>query len=566
MYGQNNKEIMESFSSNKYSNKPEWYVLKNGNHIGPITREKVADYFHSGELNDKSLAWRGGNIDWLPINELKEFQNLFEDNNTLPSLPDLREIELEARKELEQNFPKPSLKKTSIHRSTKPDEQVIRKYQENTTERSDLRYESKLDSETQAVFETVSLPDLPAYSLPEMPTSDVEEKENKVNGLQEEQVSEPLRSDNDFSPSLSANKIVKEKAYSGKGGKQFLLLSLVTLVFLVPSVIYLQKVSPFKVNTSTLKPYQSKALESVINLPSSGDLQLQGALDEQGKLFLAINSKSPIKVFGKVDSISNQSTSLNPVSFYFKETSSNGLVKISNPKFEADVKELPTAGKYLIDMQIEKADNFSKLIYSLKKVFILSDLPFIKNFKIRTRYSGSIVLGKGTESENLKLIADFLNNRNQYVEKPILHLKQQLQTLDSIIDQFKEIFFNATTVKKVQQSRKIFSRKFGRELAPILQVITLSNFSEVEFQRSKLNDKFFEIFEGEFERAKLISREISGLAAFVDKRFSEGGNWYSSKRIKHRRLVNIEAKKIKQQIILSINALDELKKKYQIKI
>ena len=81
-----------------------------------------------------------------------------------------------------------------------------------------------------------------------------------------------------------------------------------------------------------------------------------------------------------------------------------------------------------------------------------------------------------------------------------------------------------------------------------------------------MSQSFLDVFDSEFERTKLISREISGLAAFVDKRFSEGGTWFSGKRIKHRSLVNSEIKKVQEQINTAIKIINDLKEKFLIKI
>ena len=204
--------------------------------------------------------------------------------------------------------------------------------------------------------------------------------------------------------------------------------------------------------------------------------------------------------------------------------------------------KLPLAGKYAVDLQVEKVDLLSKFIVRLKKVFIFKEIPLVANFESRQRFSGEIVLGQGTTSENEKLIASYLKNRNDYINLPVEYLVQQLKTLESIGERFKKLFFDSTTVKLLSQSKQVFSRKFGRELAPVLQVITLSDLSEVELNKDKLNKNFTSVFIHEFEKTKLISREISGLAAFVDKIFSEDGKWFSTRRIKQRKIINNEVK------------------------
>ena len=557
---------MDSFSSNEYSAKAEWFVLKNGNHVGPITLDKIFLYFESGQVNEKTLVWKGGHLDWLPIGDLKEFEVLFSQKNVLPSLPDLREIEIQAREEIEKNYPQPCLKEARVLKKNKADSRVIDKYKNSSSSNDHVAFESKIDPASSVVFDTQILPELPTFVLPEIPGELVNEPSTSPSGEGELQVNEDsvIYREESTSGNLSPDKF--EASNSRRSGRQFLFIFIVALIFLVPSIVYLQGASPLTIKLPYAKKHQISSLEKTLNLKGGGEPILSAIIDERGRMFLAVNIKSPVKLFGKIKSMTNQITSLSGVSFYFKESSKNGLVEIRSPRFEVESTTFPFAGRYFVDVQIEKTDKISTFMSYLKKVFLLQDIPLIKNFTTRKRYSGDIIIGKGTESENEKLISDFLKNRNQYIEKPIMHLQQQLQTLSSIGGQFKELFFNATTVRTLAQSKKIFARQFGRELAPILQVISLSDLSEVDLDPSKLNKSYIDVFDAEFERVKLISREISGLAAFVDKRFSDGGKWFSSKRIKHRSLVNNEVRKIQEQIDGSLKVIETLKERFLIKI
>ena len=556
---------MESSSIHQLSNKPEWYILKNGAHVGPFSQKNVTGYYEKGEVKGNTLLWKGGNVDWLPLSELKDFNFLFEQGEVLPTLPDIREIERLARIEIEKEYPRPVLKKTkrlSPHKKT-DGENIAKKYKTLKPTNNQVSFESTLDIETSEVLETVSLPELPTFILPDLPVSN-DEGADKYSDI--------VQSTNDTSVSINVDSEKEANTNTARSNShkkiyQYGLVFFVALCFFVPSVYYFQQKSPLRINSDYLRPVQVKSLERLINSNLNGNINLAGAVDSKGSLHIAINSKSPTKIYGRVKSLPNQTTSLNEISFFVRAFSQNGHFNVGNIKIDnKDNAKLPMAGRYLVDFQVEKVDAWSKLIVNLKKVFILKELSFILNYKNRFRYSGEITLGQGSIDENNELIASYLNNRNKYVSLPVEYLTQQLKTLESIGERFKKLFFDSTTVKRLLQSKEIFSRKFGRELAPILQVITLSDLSEVELREDKLSHEFKEIFIHEFEKTKLISREISGLAAFVDKTFSEDGKWFSTRRIKQRKIINNEVKKVQNRINSSISALESLKSKFLIKI
>ena len=61
--------------------------------------------------------------DWTPASKLSEFRHMFPDENidniTLPSIPDLHEIEAEVKKELDQHIPEPKLKEVKERKKLK---------------------------------------------------------------------------------------------------------------------------------------------------------------------------------------------------------------------------------------------------------------------------------------------------------------------------------------------------------------------------------------------------------------------------------------------------------------
>jgi predicted Zn finger-like uncharacterized protein len=54
----------------------EWYVVVDGEQVGPISPEEIEAYYASGRINDQSFAWRDGLGDWVALSELDEFAHL----------------------------------------------------------------------------------------------------------------------------------------------------------------------------------------------------------------------------------------------------------------------------------------------------------------------------------------------------------------------------------------------------------------------------------------------------------------------------------------------------------
>ncbi|HZI10987.1 MAG TPA: adventurous gliding motility protein GltJ [Myxococcus sp.] len=54
----------------------DWYVAIDDKQIGPLTVEKVKDYWDKGEVGAESLCWRSGFSDWIPLSETPELASV----------------------------------------------------------------------------------------------------------------------------------------------------------------------------------------------------------------------------------------------------------------------------------------------------------------------------------------------------------------------------------------------------------------------------------------------------------------------------------------------------------
>ncbi len=53
----------------------EWYYLKDGQQLGPISADEITQKKASGELQGTDLVWKEGMPDWLAIDTVPEFQS-----------------------------------------------------------------------------------------------------------------------------------------------------------------------------------------------------------------------------------------------------------------------------------------------------------------------------------------------------------------------------------------------------------------------------------------------------------------------------------------------------------
>lgn len=57
----------------------EWYVVIDGEQVGPVTTVEIDSYFMSGKINAETYAWKDGMGDWQHIVEIPEFAHLGSD-------------------------------------------------------------------------------------------------------------------------------------------------------------------------------------------------------------------------------------------------------------------------------------------------------------------------------------------------------------------------------------------------------------------------------------------------------------------------------------------------------
>ncbi|MFL5356485.1 adventurous gliding motility protein GltJ [Archangium sp.] len=62
----------------------EWFVAIDEKQVGPLSLEKVKDYWERGEVGPDSLCWRAGFSDWIPLSEASELASVLAPRPTRP--------------------------------------------------------------------------------------------------------------------------------------------------------------------------------------------------------------------------------------------------------------------------------------------------------------------------------------------------------------------------------------------------------------------------------------------------------------------------------------------------
>jgi predicted Zn finger-like uncharacterized protein len=62
----------------------EWFVAIDEKQVGPLSLEKVKDYWERGEVGPDSLCWRVGFSDWIPLSEATELASVLAPRLTKP--------------------------------------------------------------------------------------------------------------------------------------------------------------------------------------------------------------------------------------------------------------------------------------------------------------------------------------------------------------------------------------------------------------------------------------------------------------------------------------------------
>ena len=524
----------------------DWYILRNNNHLGPFTQKKILEYFYQGVLNEYSLIWKESFKDWSPLKKVDEIYGLVKPTRSndisLPDLPDIRLIELEAQRELEKQIPPPRIKK-SFHVDTKKRNLTIENLEQSNYEfkdsfdvkasRSQKLYQSEYDEETNK-FSGPSVFDITGtrVSLPPIP-SDEDELEEIIQDNPLNKISEEIALEKESKKILiDTTPEIEEHRENSRWLYNFLMVGLVALFVTIPlfyivisnrpvlhSIANMSKEGNQRINLATSETYNSKNL--VFNM----------ALTSDNHLYAGINRSGRYEVKGSLTPVKNKVASNDFSSIVVKGDSVSGLVRFS--KDGVSPKPIPV-GLYQVSLNLIDKSNIGKLYQLAKNIPLLSEVNFIKNYESQFTLQREAWLGPHSVFLTKRYVDDYQQQIWEKMSKPFDELYQHYDTLISLIERFNEIYFNITTVKTFEQSKVLFSRKYAREIAPILQMIATETLTEEKLKELALPIDLVPMYKDAFSLIQSVSRSISAMAGDIDLFLSVKKSWNRFVRIEQR--------------------------------
>ncbi|WNG56487.1 adventurous gliding motility protein GltJ [Archangium gephyra] len=82
--GETVRKLAEAEGNAKSAASHEWFVAIDEKQVGPLSMDKVKDYWDRGEVGPDSLCWRSGFSDWIPLSETSELASVLAPRPTKP--------------------------------------------------------------------------------------------------------------------------------------------------------------------------------------------------------------------------------------------------------------------------------------------------------------------------------------------------------------------------------------------------------------------------------------------------------------------------------------------------
>lgn len=64
-----------------------WFIFKGTHHLGPFSVEEVEEFYLAKEINDKTMFWKEGTENWIPLYKIVDFNFLFKKETLLVDIP-----------------------------------------------------------------------------------------------------------------------------------------------------------------------------------------------------------------------------------------------------------------------------------------------------------------------------------------------------------------------------------------------------------------------------------------------------------------------------------------------
>jgi hypothetical protein len=539
-------DLNERVSGDPEEPNREWFILRNNNHIGPFSQKKILEYYHQDVINEYSLIWKEGFEDWQPLKKVKDVYHIIEpeqkSEGSLPDLPDLRMIELEAQRELESEIPPPRINNKYVLDCSKR-KKTMNDLEKGIDEvREDLKvesnsssaiYESSFDEKSESfsratVLDTsgirVSLPPLPFDDDLEELTIDQSDLEVKASTVISEELSRQF-----IAP---ATPEILESREGGKWIYNLLFVGIVALFITIPLFYIVMS------NRPVIHSIEGMSKEGMqrINLATSEmynhqDIIFNMSLTNSSRLFAGINRSGSFDIRGLLTPVAKKTADSSTEPVVVMGESASGLIRLNR---ENTISKKFPVGLYKVSLNLADKSNIGKVYQFARHFPFLENVSFIRNYQRDFAINQEVWLGPHSIFLTKRYVEDYQKEIWENISRPFDGLFQNYDTLLSLMDRFNEVFFNATTAKTFAQSKVLFSRKYGREIAPILQMIATQDLTEEMIQDLSLPKSLVEVYREGIMLAKSVSKSVSATAGDVDIFLSVQKSWNRFIRIEQR--------------------------------
>ena len=565
---------MNSFSTSsdddfETSKDGDWYILRNNNHLGPFSQKKILEYFYQGVLNEYSLIWKEDFKDWSPLKTVSEIYDLVKptvsSDISLPDLPDIRLIELEAQRELEKQIPPPKISKSYRVDPTKrkgvieeldQKNKILKEAEGNINNRSQKLYQSDYDEEKSrfsgaTVFDIkgtrVSLPPIPIDDVPEL---DAFEEKTPVpllsKQVEEEKISKKVLED--VSPELLDRRENSSWLYN------FLMVGLFALFVTIPLfyIVITNRPVLHSINNMSVEGNQRINL-ATSEMYNTKDVIFNMALTSDNVLYAGLNRSGRYEVKGSLIPIKNKVASSQPETFVVSGDSVGGLIKFSSL---GKAGQAIPVGLYNVSLNLVDTSNIGRFYKFAKKLPWLAEVDFIQHYEQSFSLTREAWLGPHSIFLTKKFVDDYQQQIWEQMSKPFDELYQHFDTLISLMERFNEIYFNITTVKTFDQSKVLFARKYAREIAPILQMIATDVVTDEKIEELALPEGLVPTYRDAFSLVQSVSRSISAAAGDIDLFLSVKKSWNRYIRIEQRNKLSKKFVSLRKKIMASKKDLE----------
>jgi len=550
-------KIVESSGIEEENPTPkEYFVLRNNNHVGPFSQKKILELYYQENLNEYSLIWKEGFEDWTPLKKISSLYKIIQpkssNDHSLPDLPDLRLIEMEAQRELAQKIPPPKMRKKFINDTAKRNK-VIKELEsgvdkvanENNfiSNSSNQIYTSNFDEESKS-FTSAKVLDTSGIriSLPPLPQDDMDLDEFFRDDA-------PLPIERDVPPVAAVSgdefskgifKEVTPEIEESRESRQWIynLMTVSVIALFVTIPLFYVVIS----NRPTIHSVEGMSKEGLqrINLATSemynqSEVLLNMAVTKSNALYAGINRSGQFRVKGILTPVERKIAGSNLKPIIVSGDSVGGLIKFSLE--DPNARRL-VPGLYKASLNLADSSNIGKIYQLVKLIPLLEEVNFIKNYQRSFSINQEVWLGPHSIFLTKRFVEDYQREVWENISRPFDNLFQHYDTLLSLMERFNEIFFNATTAKEFSQSKIIFARKYGREIAPILQMIASEELTDEAVKELELPENFTAIYKDGFVLAQSVARSVSAVAGDIDLFLSVKRSWNRYIRIEQRNKVS----------------------------